>query len=211
MDVLEVRHLASSVQIHSQDAITWDDFRANKVSISLILSSIRDPFPTVSWHCSVWNSFSIPKCSFNLWLILQNRLLTRDKMIEFGMHTRPECLLCNGELESVQHIFIACPFFSLIRNVMPMRFSVNWNYWLNGEFFDSQRSSKENLIGNLFLAVATYYTWKERNFRLHNDGPGHPTLSIIKTVKTVTKEKLFSCKKFGKWIQKDPCLFTLLY
>lgn len=164
----------------------------------------------MSWYDTVWNSFSIPKCSFFLWLALQNRLLTKDRMILYNMNTSPGCLFCSSP-ESIIHLFTDCPFFRLVRLACPIDFHRDWSQCQLGNIFNPGLDEKRKFVGSLYLAVAVYLVWKERNYRIHNVGPGHGSLNIVFHLKQMVREKLFSCRKFKKWIAADPFLITLMY
>ena len=198
------------VSINSNDSITWDGFQSNQVSISAIWNSLRHKGGQPPWYNTVWNEFSINKCSFTLWTALKNRLLTRDRMLNFHMQTPSGCLFCNN-LESVEHLFSTCPFFDLVRRACPVTISDDWSQWQEGAFFSHNIDKRKSLIGSLYLAVAVHLVWKERNHRLHNPGPGHATIHIINQLRRTVSEKLFSCAKFQKWARGDKLLICLLY
>lgn len=211
VDVMDLRIKVASTHIHCTDFITWDGRRRKSVSLSSIWSSFRESSPLVPWFDIVWNSFSIPKCSFIFWLAIRNRLLTRDRMLSFGMQVDSSCVLCGGGPESIYHILSTCPYFDLIRGACPVQIVTDWRLCQAGNFFMSDVSRPRRLIGSLFMASAIYCTWKERNYRIHNPGPGHSTVSIMCNVKRMVKEKLASCNMFKKWAVKDPSLILLLY
>lgn len=135
---------------------------------------------------------------------------TRDRMINFQMQTPDGCLLCNGR-ESIIHLFSDCPYFDLIRRACPVDFSHNWTQCQTGAIFHPAISKRQRLIGSLYLSVAVYLVWKERNFRLHNHGPGHASFHVISQLKRIVREKLFTCVKFKKWVREDNQLTDLLY
>lgn len=112
VDMMDLRRKIGSILIHHQDSISWDGLQAFKVQHSSIWCSIRDRGPPSPWYGIVWNQCALPKCSFTLWLALKNRLLTKDRMLAFGMNVDPVCLLCNTDNESVQHLFSNCPFLT---------------------------------------------------------------------------------------------------
>lgn len=211
VDLINVRNLVTSTQIFNNDCITWDGLTSSNVAISSIWQSFRAHAPIVPWCDIVWGFFSIPKCSFIFWLAIQDRLLTKDRMASFDMHTDLRCLLCNGGPESVFHIFSCCPYFDLIRRSSPIPFTVDWSLCQAGDFFDTNVPMQEKQIASLYVAVAIYSTWKERNYRMHNAGPGHSTLNVIFNIKQVVRERLFSCTRFKKWVKKNPSLVNLLY
>ena len=163
LEVRVIQDLARRTQIHSCDHVTWDGIQSNFASYSALYNTIRCRKPAIPWFDCTWNIFTIPKCSFISWLALKDRLLTRDKMILWQMHTDPHCLFCSN-LESTQHLFSDCPFFDLIRRACPIKFCSNWATCQDGQIFAASIDRKLRLIGSLYLTVAVYLTWKERNF-----------------------------------------------
>lgn len=159
----------------------------------------------------MWNTFNIPKCSFITWLVVKNRLLTRDRMNLFGMTMDQSCVLCRNGVESINHLLTSCLYFNLMRSVIPFQVNADWARWQQGDFFLSPLTAKFKAIAGLHLTTCVYSIWKERNFRIHNPGPGHPTVVLSLNVKSTMREKLFSCSTFRKWVQKDPSLVLILF
>ncbi|XP_074360957.1 uncharacterized protein LOC141701195 [Apium graveolens] len=211
VDIIEVRNIANSVRICRSDVISWDGLLTRNIKITNIWDSVRASNALVPWSDFVWNSFSVPKCSFITWLAILNRLLSKDRMVSFGMQVDPVCILCYNDCESIHHIFSNCPYFDLVRKALHFHFSEDWNDCIQGHFVTSQLKKKELKIAGLFFSTAVYYTWKERNFRLHNPGASNPTLTIISTIRRIVKEKLFSSATFQKWVGLNPSLVLMFY
>lgn len=96
----DLRRRVSSVQIHRSDSVRGDGLQASQIKISTIWNTIRDSGNSPPWLKAVRHQLSIPKCSFALWLALKNRLLRRERMIQFRMNVDPVCLLCNTANET---------------------------------------------------------------------------------------------------------------
>ncbi|XP_074265571.1 uncharacterized protein LOC141588010 [Silene latifolia] len=60
------------------------------------------------WHRSVWNRFNLSKHNFNQWLIQHGRLLTLDRLGNFGSTQQTLCFLCGEKNETHQHLFHEC-------------------------------------------------------------------------------------------------------
>lgn len=208
--VLLIRQNAQNTRIHSADHLTWDGFKYNSVSYSTIWNAIRPRHATAPWFDIVWNTFSIPKCSFITWLALKDRLLTKDRMILFNMNASTNCLFCKDS-ETIQHLLSDCPFFDLMRRACPVKFSHHWNICQSGQIFAQSNDHKLLSIGSVYFTVAVYLLWRERNFRMHNLGQSHGSHSVIINMKTMAREKLFSCKKFRNWVHDDPTIICMLY
>ena len=61
--------------------------------------------PSVSWSKLVWEEQHVLRHSFILWLACQNRLSTKDRLLEWGMLLGPYCTLCSAADESIELLF----------------------------------------------------------------------------------------------------------
>jgi hypothetical protein len=68
---------------------------------------------TDSWD-SLWASRVENKCKFFCWLILQNKLWTKDRITKFGGQTNQICSLCHIHKESALHMVALCPYSKLV-------------------------------------------------------------------------------------------------
>jgi len=64
----------------------------------------------VDWAKAVWFKGRIPKHAFVTWVTMRHRLLTRDRMLSWGLPVPPDCLLCSLQAESRQHLFFDCSY-----------------------------------------------------------------------------------------------------
>ena len=64
-----------------------------------------DTDPMVQWSKLVWNRSSIPKARFVYWMVMLNRLKTRDKLKAIGVIDDDLCPMCGDASESADHIF----------------------------------------------------------------------------------------------------------
>ena len=65
---------------------------------------------TFKW---VWKSKCTPRLKFFAWLILMDRLNTKDMLQRRNFHVQPNshCVMCNaGVVEDLRHLFFDCPF-----------------------------------------------------------------------------------------------------
>lgn len=58
----------------------------------------------------IWNNICLPKHIFIMWLAVQNRLLTQERLLSMGIHCGDSgCSLCGeDEMESADHLFSKC-------------------------------------------------------------------------------------------------------
>ena len=69
----------------------------------------------------VWSSLNVPKHFFISWMVILNRLPTRDRMREWEIVIEGRCELCHNKMESRNHIFFGCSFSQAVwREVLRM-------------------------------------------------------------------------------------------
>lgn len=202
---IELRHLLQSCRIFTHDRVVWDNIYSQPINISSIWNSIRRSSSAPSWLHVLWHSLHIPKCSFILWLGLKNRLLTRDRMIQFGMNTPAHCVLCNSLHESAHHLLMHCPYMRQILDSSPLNTPQDW-------IADVSNSNPSLLhkINYLFIGAAFYHVWLERNSRVHNNVT-KPVFLLISNIKQMVRHKVQGCKQFQCLVRTDPSIASILY
>ncbi|XP_074361101.1 uncharacterized protein LOC141701316 [Apium graveolens] len=207
--VMELRRLLQGVRIFSRDEVLWNGNA--KASIPVIWDSCRRIGIRPPWFDAVWHSWHIPKCSFIFWLMLQNRLLTRDKLLNFGLNVDPSCVLCRSQPESNVHIGSECLFTSMVLKSCPVPVSFSWNEWQAGFFTRGRTSRVKSQFAWLYVGVVLYLIWRERNNRIHHNGGSCHVDSLIVSVKRMVREKASTLASLKKEISRDPTLVTFLY
>ncbi|KAL9227703.1 hypothetical protein vseg_003358 [Gypsophila vaccaria] len=64
----------------------------------------------VGWDKLIWCRYNQPKHAFLGWLSIQDRLLTKDRLLKMGIVHEATCLLCQEQEESTAHLFFHCPY-----------------------------------------------------------------------------------------------------
>lgn len=72
-------------------------------------STILVQFPIVPWHKIVWFSKFMPRHRFILWLVIEGKLRTKDKLQTWGITVNLSCPLWNIQDEALDHLFSECP------------------------------------------------------------------------------------------------------
>lgn len=147
-----------------------DGKQSDRYSAGTVYAKLSEEGTSVPWFNTVWNKSGIPKHNFLSWLFVLNRCPTRDRTLRWGHQASPLCLLCNQSDESRDHLFFLCHFSwclwgSLARRcgVIPER---DWNRALSQIQSTGAGSTKGKLL-RLCWQGCIYWTWSERNARLH--------------------------------------------
>lgn len=146
----------------------------------------------VFWHKTVWFSGRIPKHAFLTWVAARDRLVTRDRLLRWGLQVPAVCVLCNGSNETRQHLFFDCPyskevwlwFTSRLRLAPPSEFDA-----LLGWMVKPSSNSNIEVIIKLLFQASIYFIWKERNSRVHSDVT-KPSSALIAEIKNLIRLKL---------------------
>ena len=86
-------------------AATDGNYSARSAYKGLFTGSI--PF---DHHKRIWKSWAPPKCKFFLWLVVQERYWTADRLERRGLIHPPRCPLCDQEPKTINHLLVSCVF-----------------------------------------------------------------------------------------------------
>lgn len=119
-------------------------------------------------------------------------MVTRDRLLRWGLSVPKECLLCVGHDETRQHLFFDCSyssqvwsyFLSKLHLTAPQCFEEGLR-WLK----NPSRDKNVKLIVRLLHQACLYLIWKERNARLHSDLVKQPQ-AIIAEIKNTLRLRL---------------------
>ena len=90
-----------------EDEMIWQ-FNSSRVYSSQSLYKVINFRGIKSMHVSaVWNLKIPPRVHFFLWLVINNRALTRDNLAKRRKVDDENCLFCL-EKETIQHVFFDC-------------------------------------------------------------------------------------------------------
>lgn len=210
--VRELRQMCDGIVFSGDDCIAWNSSgnQLRALKISTIYSTLFTHRTGPPWLDFVWSKFRVPKFAFISWLIMKERLLTRDRMINLGMPTASQCLLCMTQDESHSHLFCSCPFIQDVFRGCGIGVTT-WADFCVGRFLTQGFDQIRTNILYLFISAIFYNVWSERNLRLHN--PGQYTLAsqLTDNIRIAVRMKLHSCTAFQTKVTHDPSLLGYLF
>jgi hypothetical protein len=112
---------------------------------------------------AIWKSKALPKQKVFVWLLMKDRLNTRDLMLRKHWHldSEPHCVMCVSQvLETRDHLFFDCTSAKLCRDIL----DIHWDMAL--PLSEWYVAAKQAFIGPCFMQVvacAAWNIWKERN------------------------------------------------
>lgn len=104
----ELNYVTGSIQLSSEeDQIMWSYSSSGKYSVQSLYAVINHRGVVPVFIQAVWKLFIAPRVQFFLWLLSNNKLLTRDNLVKRRTVNDPSCLFCE-EGESINHLFFQC-------------------------------------------------------------------------------------------------------
>ena len=158
------------VHPNRNDTVVWTGSPTGKFTIHSAWEILRDKRPISASHCLLWYNGHIPRQSFILWLAMQRRLSTKDRLCFLEDSTT--CNLCGSAMESHDHLFFQCHYsssvWSSIANTAGIRWpSLPWSdllLWTTNNL--SEKKNLSHMVGRITLAAVVYHIWNERNNRI---------------------------------------------
>ncbi|XP_020261420.1 uncharacterized protein LOC109837536 [Asparagus officinalis] len=146
----------------------------SKVRLSALYNALK-PGSKVDRHDTVWEKLNYPKHSFIMWLAIQDKLLTQDRLHKRGIIQSNQCLLCEGAVaESRNHLFFDCNFSNCV-----------WNGIMEWLKFKLRGKGSKQRIKRLALTATIYNIWRERNARIFKE-EFRSVEQLIKAIKVDT-------------------------
>ncbi|XP_022848778.1 uncharacterized protein LOC111371100 [Olea europaea var. sylvestris] len=116
--VLEIRDsilgVEGMLQADMDKLLCWTE--TGNFCISTAYGFFKPKGTKVVWVATIWNTSITPKHAFILWLAVQTKLLTKEKIQYLDLDRR--CELCGLTEETVQHPFFSRPFSSSIWGII---------------------------------------------------------------------------------------------
>nr|XP_043624069.1 uncharacterized protein LOC122595706 [Erigeron canadensis] len=164
------RFYVPNLQNGVKDEITWITKEKQLVAFSTAQAwkDIRINWPKVVWRDVIWFKQCDPRHAFILWIAIQEKLMTLDRIAKWKHSDNLQCGLCKDGKECHDHLFFNCKYAAKIWTSLRSCFwrmkeekSLKEIIQLNAGF-----RGKNNIgivVNKLLIAAAVYYIWQERN------------------------------------------------
>jgi hypothetical protein len=134
---------------------------------------VEPVFPSVVWSLKI-----PPRVHLFLWLLSQNKVLTRDNVLKRVNINDKTCLFCS-DIESAHHLFFDCvvakQVWYFISDVVEVDCGDNFEsvakMWL---------SNKRFCVVNVFTSAALWELWKLRNLLCFKNGQWKNVQSLLR-------------------------------
>ncbi|XP_060182493.1 uncharacterized protein LOC132612187 [Lycium barbarum] len=149
--------------------ISPDEFIAmSYYSIKAMYQKLKGEAPRVHWWRLFCHNEGLFRWLFTFNLAAHGRLATRDRLKKWGMTNDVVCPLCDGNDESINHLFFECAYVAGVWNKLLVwqgihRQAMTWNHELTWacSHIKGRRPGEE--IYKMELAGCVYQVWHERN------------------------------------------------
>jgi hypothetical protein len=104
----EVMQIASDIHFsEEEEAIIWQFASSGRYSMQSVYAVVNDRGIKQVHTPVVWKIFVPPRLHIFLWLLANNKVLTRDNLSKRRELNDVSCLFCTED-ESVHHLFFGC-------------------------------------------------------------------------------------------------------
>lgn len=119
---------------------------------------------------AVWRAQTEGKHRFFVWLLLQSKILTVDRLMARNRPCNPLCSLCQGAPETVEHLCLHCPFALQVwqfvhkwaNNLVPLpSMNVDLQDWWRLSLKTVNKAKRRGSAA--VLIYIAWNLWKEKN------------------------------------------------
>ena len=175
------KYKASLVQ--EEDMSLWknEDGRYKKIfSTRETWKMIREKYQFCDWYKAVWFKYATPKFSFILWIAMNGRLSTGERMRGWNVNVDTSCALCQEPMETMKHMFFECYYSAqiwetLVKGVMRDEYTWDWERLIRLLSGGSDWNRVKLFIMRYVFQSTVDTIWRERNLRRHGESPSPST------------------------------------
>jgi len=158
----ELSQIVNSITLSTEeDAIIWKFNSSGQYSVQSLYAVLNFRGVSPIHIPAVWQLSIPPRVHIFLWLLYNNKLLTRDNLQKRRDVADKTCLFCCEE-ETVNHLFFDCCVASLTWNYISIELGVQ----VGSDFESIGRwwiSNNKNAVLNCVCAATLWSIWKLRN------------------------------------------------
>ncbi|XP_058725891.1 uncharacterized protein LOC131597198 [Vicia villosa] len=153
-----------------------------------VYNAIIGESSAVDWYHVLCHNIARPRAKVILWLAIQNRLPTKQRLYKLGMLQQQICELYDGEDESLDHLLFLCPQAVGIWTAMLHWMDIKDTNNLNFNWIKRKTKGKGIRMGILKVVIAevVYSIWMYINHNIFgNMGLYSNTYSIVRNIQDV--------------------------
>ena len=119
------------IDVSREDTVSWTLAPSGVFTVYSAWNHFRSKMHVVCWHYTIWFPQAIRRHAFIVWLTIQDRLVTQDKLLKWGLTNSNSCVFCRANVEDMNHLFFGCHFTAgiwlrILRLCWNTRIPRNW-------------------------------------------------------------------------------------
>ncbi|KAF8648720.1 hypothetical protein HU200_064774 [Digitaria exilis] len=163
-----------NLQAEAEDQIVWTRTTSGTYSAKSAYDLQFEGTSFSACASDTWKPWASSRCKFFLWLLLQNRIWTADRLLQRGWPNEYFCPLCVRNLETINHLFTECPLSRELWERVSVWVacpSISPSAWTTDDirmwFLGLTSNTTPNAPGTRTLIILIVWTiWRERNNRI---------------------------------------------
>ncbi|GJR60285.1 reverse transcriptase zinc-binding domain-containing protein [Tanacetum coccineum] len=156
----------------ARDKVVWTTNAgiAKQITVRNVWKDICSVNPKVAWNSLVWPSQSIPRQSFVLWVTVQSRMMTQDRVLVWKPNEIMKCAMCQLCPDSHEHLFFKCTYthkvWTSMQRLLNRKYSDNWRNVIEEMSKLPANNNVWSILRRRVCDAVVYFLWQERNARL---------------------------------------------
>ncbi|GKC87426.1 RNA-directed DNA polymerase, eukaryota, reverse transcriptase zinc-binding domain protein [Tanacetum coccineum] len=156
----------------ARDKVVWTTNAgiAKQITVRNVWKDMCSVNPKVAWNSLVWPSQSIPRQSFVLWVTVQSRMMTQDKVLVWKPNEIMKCAMCQLCPDSHEHLFFKCTYthkvWTSMQRLLNRKYSDNWRNVIEEMSKLPANNNVWSILRRRVCDAVVYFLWQERNARL---------------------------------------------
>ena len=174
-DLMTIKNSCANypLDVSKEDSISWSPDPSGAFTVSSTWNHFRHRMPVVNWYHTIWFPQTIRRHSFIVWLVIQDRLATQDKLLKWGLTNSVSCVFCRASVDDRNHLFFCCHFTAgiwirILRLCGNSRMPRSWE----NEFLwviATKGKSFCSITKRIAWSATIYHLWGQRNRRFHEN------------------------------------------
>ena len=146
--------------------------RKNKGVIRSLYDHMMGDQQKPIWTCLMFKNAARPKAYFTMWIMMNQRLVTVDRLAKWGVVVEKTCVLCKSADENVEHLFMQCNFARRMWGRLltwiekQNTVSMAWEHFMQWCIVHGKGKSSASPMFKTILAEGIHGLWMERNSRI---------------------------------------------
>ncbi|KAL6185106.1 hypothetical protein ACLB2K_041241 [Fragaria x ananassa] len=163
----KIEQVPLATNASTEDTLIWMPSSIGDLRAKHAYQFLRHPSPSMPWGKSLWSRFILPRMSLHAWKVLKGRIICDELLQRLGVTWVSRCEFCGACTESLQHIFLHCPFTAAIWSYFLSLFDMGVTPHTIVDLFHKGlsmgRSSQLKELWLIYFTSILWFVWHARN------------------------------------------------